>query len=43
MLSNEGVRRKKNTYLDHIELSNAVLLHAHRHGDTILFDQHGCA
>lgn len=33
----------KATHLDHVELSNAVLLHAHRHGDAILLDQHGCA
>lgn len=30
-------------YLDHVELSDAVLLHAHGHGDSILLDQHVCA
>lgn len=29
-------------YLDHVELSNAILLHAHGHGDAILLYQHGC-
>lgn len=31
------------THLDHVELSDAVLLHAHRHGDPVLLDQHGRA
>lgn len=37
------IMKLDHTHLDHVELSDAVLLHTHWHGDTILLDQHGCA
>lgn len=30
------------SHLDHVELCDAVLLHAHWHWDAVLLDQHGC-
>lgn len=30
-------------HLDHVELGDAVLVHAHRHGYAVLFDEHGGA
>lgn len=39
----QSVELRRRTNLDHVELGNAVLLHAHGHGDAVLFDQHvGC-
>lgn len=43
----EKRKKKKNKkprppHLDHVELCDAVLLHAHRHRDAVLLDQHGC-
>lgn len=31
----------RETHLDHVELGDAVLVHTHRHGYAVLFDEHG--